>query len=169
MFMALGLECPDINKLRIGYGALICDPSVSDFVRLLFTYVNRIDCSAKEWYVSVLADQPRANIYSTEKFRPNPMAARLKAWVCRRSFAGIVRANPTLGMDVSLFWVLSVVKVEAFASDGSSFESPTRICCGWVSAWSLEWCPGLKWGFDPLGGWRIKTVWVCCRVGTLGA
>jgi hypothetical protein len=32
---------------------------------------------------------------------PIPVAARSKAWVCGRSFAGISGSNPTRGMDVS--------------------------------------------------------------------
>jgi len=40
---------------------------------------------------------------------PVPVAARSKAWVCGRSFAGIVGSNPTGGMDV--MYVVSVLCV----------------------------------------------------------
>ena len=33
---------------------------------------------------------------------PVPVAVRSKAWVCGRSFVGIVRSNPAGGMDVCL-------------------------------------------------------------------
>ena len=38
---------------------------------------------------------------------PNPVAARSKAWVCGRCYAGIVGSNPS---DVCLFWVLCIVR-----------------------------------------------------------
>jgi len=41
---------------------------------------------------------------------PVPVATLSKAWVCGRSFAGIVGSNPTRGMDVCLLWVLFVVR-----------------------------------------------------------
>jgi hypothetical protein len=34
--MALGVECPVINQLRIDFGAFTCNLLGSDFVRLLF-------------------------------------------------------------------------------------------------------------------------------------
>jgi hypothetical protein len=37
------------------------------------------------------------------------VATRCKAWVCRRSLAGVVSSNPAGGMDVCLLWVLCVV------------------------------------------------------------
>ena len=37
-----------------------------------------------------------------------PETARSKAWVCCRSFAGIVGSNPAGVVDVCLFWVLCV-------------------------------------------------------------
>jgi hypothetical protein len=39
-----------------------------------------------------------------------PVAARSKAWVYGRSLAAIVGSNPAEGMDVSLLWVLCVVR-----------------------------------------------------------
>jgi hypothetical protein len=41
---------------------------------------------------------------------PVPVVARSKAWVCGRSLAGIVGSNPAKSMDVSLLWVLCVVR-----------------------------------------------------------
>jgi hypothetical protein len=41
---------------------------------------------------------------------PVPVAARSKAWVYGCSLAGSVGSNPTRVMDVSLFWVLCVVR-----------------------------------------------------------
>ena len=37
---------------------------------------------------------------------PIPVAARSKAWVCGRSFAGIVGSNPAGGMDVCVVLVI---------------------------------------------------------------
>jgi hypothetical protein len=37
------------------------------------------------------------------------VAARCKAWICRRSLAGIVISNPAGGMEVCFLWVLCVV------------------------------------------------------------
>jgi hypothetical protein len=34
--------------------------------------------------------------------RPNPVAARSKAWVCGRSLVGIAGSSPAGGKDVSL-------------------------------------------------------------------
>ena len=43
-------------------------------------------------------------------FMPVPVAASSKAWVCGGSPAEIVGSNPTGSMDVSLLWVLFVVR-----------------------------------------------------------
>jgi len=37
------------------------------------------------------------------------VAARFMAWACGRLFVGIAGLNPAWGMDVCLFWMLSVV------------------------------------------------------------
>jgi len=49
-----------------------------------------------------------------------PMAARSKAWVCGRSFAGISGSNPAAGLDAVLLWVLCVVqwRTQEFCSGG---------------------------------------------------
>ena len=36
-------------------------------------------------------------------YRPSPVAARSKAWVCGRSLAGTAGSNPAEGLDVCLF------------------------------------------------------------------
>jgi hypothetical protein len=41
---------------------------------------------------------------------PILVAALSKAWVCGRSLAGIAGSNLARGMDVSLFWMLCVVR-----------------------------------------------------------
>jgi len=43
---------------------------------------------------------------------PIPVAVRSKAWVCGRSFAGVAGSNPTGSMDICLFRILCVMKVE---------------------------------------------------------
>jgi hypothetical protein len=43
-------------------------------------------------------------------FRPIPVAARYKAWVCGRSLTGITGSNPAGGMEVCLSLVLCVVR-----------------------------------------------------------
>jgi hypothetical protein len=45
-----------------------------------------------------------------DRFLPVPMSARSKAWVCGRSFAGIVGSNLTGGLDVCLLLVLCVAR-----------------------------------------------------------
>ena len=35
-------------------------------------------------------------------YRPSPVAARCKAWVCGRSIAGLAGSNPAGGMDACL-------------------------------------------------------------------
>ena len=47
--------------------------------------------------------------------QPIPVAARSKAWVCGRSFAGSSGCNPAGGMNASLLWVLCC-QVEIYAS-----------------------------------------------------
>ena len=39
-------------------------------------------------------------LYVTSCFKPIPVAARSKMWVCGRSLAGFAVSNPTGGMDV---------------------------------------------------------------------
>jgi hypothetical protein len=46
--MALGAECRVINQLRLDFGALTCNVSGSDFVRLLLTVRTRNSCFGKE-------------------------------------------------------------------------------------------------------------------------
>jgi hypothetical protein len=43
-------------------------------------------------------------------FRPTPVAARSKAWVCGRALAGIVGSKPTEGMVVCLLYSVCVVR-----------------------------------------------------------
>ena len=44
------------------------------------------------------------------KIPANPTGLRFKAWVCRRSFAGIAGSNHAAWMDFCLVWVLCVVR-----------------------------------------------------------
>jgi hypothetical protein len=58
-----------------------------------------------------------------------PVAERSKAWVCRRSPAGIAGLNLAEGMDVCLLWVLCVCQVQVSATGWSLVQrSPTD--CG---------------------------------------
>jgi hypothetical protein len=41
---------------------------------------------------------------------PIPVVALSKAWICGRSLTGIAGSSPTGGMDVSVLWVLCVVR-----------------------------------------------------------
>jgi len=50
------------------------------------------------------------NFILPEEKMPIPVAARFKARVCGRYFAGIAGSNPAAGMDVCLIWELYVVK-----------------------------------------------------------
>ena len=60
---------------------------------------------------------------------PIPVAERSKAWVCRRSPAGIAGSNPAGGMELCLLWVLCVCQIEVSATDWSLVQrSPTA--CG---------------------------------------
>ena len=58
------------------------------------------------------------------------VAARSKALVCGRSFAGIADSNPVPGgMDVCSLWVLCVLQVEVTATGRSLVQrSPTEYC-----------------------------------------
>jgi hypothetical protein len=48
-------------------------------------------------------EENRIGLFTCVKSNPPiPVAARSKAWVCGRSFAGIAGSNPTGGMDVCL-------------------------------------------------------------------
>jgi hypothetical protein len=49
-------------------------------------------------------------IHTCKPSGPISVAARSKAWVCGRSLNGIVGSNSAEGMDVSLLWVLCVVR-----------------------------------------------------------
>ena len=58
------------------------------------------------------------------------MAARSKAWVCDRSFAGIVGSNPAGGMDVCHLGVLCVVRLRSLrrADHSSRGVLPSVVC-----------------------------------------
>ena len=52
-----------------------------------------------------------AHLYAKAiSYKPAPVAARPKAYVCGRSFAGIAGSNPTGSMDICLLSVLYVVR-----------------------------------------------------------
>ena len=55
---------------------------------------------------------------------------RAKAWVCGRSFVGIVGSNPAGGMDVCLLWLLCVVRWRSLrrADHLSRGVLPTVVC-----------------------------------------
>ena len=58
------------------------------------------------------------------------MAARSKAWVYGRYFAGIAGSNPAKGADLCLCGVLCVVEVEPFAVDRCLIQrSPAERVC----------------------------------------
>jgi hypothetical protein len=67
------------------------------------------------------------------------VAARSTAWVCGRSLAGTVGSNPTGGMDVSLLYMLCVVRKRCLCRvDHSSRGVQPSVCvCLWVWYWSF--------------------------------
>jgi len=58
-----------------------------------------------------------------------PVDARSKAWVYGSSLAGIAGLNSAGGMDVSLLWVLCVVRERSLAS-GLSLVQRSHTECG---------------------------------------
>jgi len=65
------------------------------------------------------------------------MPARSKEWVCGLSFAGILGSNPAEGMDVSLLWVLCVVRVRVVGLI-TRHEESYLVWCVWVWSWTLD-------------------------------
>ena len=59
-----------------------------------------------------------------------PLAARSKAWVCDRSFAGIVGMKPAEGTDACLVWMLGVVRYRFLcrADHSSRAVLPSVMC-----------------------------------------
>ena len=62
-------------------------------------------------------------------WRPIPVAAYSKAWVCGCSRVGIVSSNPTGGMDVCLLWVLCVVRWSLRRADHSYRGVLPNVAC----------------------------------------
>ena len=79
---------------------------------------------------------------------PIPVAALSKAWVCRRSLAGIVGSNPAWGMDICLLSVLCVVRYRPLHRAGHS----SRGVLPSVACLSVIVDPWQRWGHGPLGG-----------------
>jgi len=50
-----------------------------------------------------------ASFRENSNFKPIPVTARSKGWVCSRSPTGTAVSNPAGGMDICLFWVLRAV------------------------------------------------------------
>jgi hypothetical protein len=57
-----------------------------------------------------------------------PVAARSKAWICGRSFAGVVGSNPSENMDVCLLWVLCVVRDRSLRRADHSSTRHAGVC-----------------------------------------
>jgi hypothetical protein len=66
------------------------------------------------------------------------MAARSQAWVCGRSLVEIVCSYPAESMNVSLFWVLCVVKQRALRRADHTSRGVYRVGCVWVWSSSLD-------------------------------
>jgi hypothetical protein len=98
--MALGVECPVINKLRLDFGVFTCNLLGSDFVRLLFTTPRQNRLFGQE-VVRINSGRPTRCVQYF-KFWAIPVAARCKAWVYGRSRAGIVISNSAGGIGVCL-------------------------------------------------------------------
>ena len=75
-----------------------------------------------------------------------PEAALSKAWVYGRSLAGIACSNPAGGMDVSVLWVLCVVRERSLRrADHSSKGVTQNVVCLRVAE------EPHRRGLDPLG------------------
>jgi len=82
--------------------------------------------------------------------QPIPVVLQYKACVCGRSLAGIQDSHPAGGMDVSLLWVLCVVRKSSLrrADDSSRGVLLTVLCLGGDREASITKTP-----------WRIRG---CC-------
>ena len=89
-----------------------------------------------------LKTQPCIILYMTHiytilhSYTPMPVAARPKAWVCRRSFAGIVGSNPAETIDVCLSWVSCLGRQRSLsrADHPSRGVVPSGVCSVTLSA-----------------------------------
>ena len=61
--------------------------------------------------------------------------ARSKVWVCGRSLPGNAGSNLTGGIDICLFWALSVV---TYRSLWPADHSSRGVQCVWVWSWSFD-------------------------------
>jgi len=79
----------------------------------------------------VLAKRFNAEVLPyVQYYYPVPVVARFKAWFCGRLVAGIVRLNPSEGMDVCLLWVLWAVGQSSSRRAGYSFRGvPPIVVC----------------------------------------
>jgi len=67
------------------------------------------------------------------------LAVRSKAWVCDRSFAGIVGSKPAGGMDVDLYVTALCFQVEFYARDRSRVQRIPNVVCVSVISKSQQW------------------------------
>ena len=75
------------------------------------------------------------------------MVAQYKAWVCGRTFTGILGSNPTWGLDVCLLWVLCVFRFRSlrWVDHSSRGVLPNVVCLSMIVK---PWHWG---GLGPLG------------------
>ena len=109
---------------------------------LLGSYITLICRSIRQQTFSnnIRLWNPKFSKWITLKFEsysaslPVPVGARSKTKVCGRSSAEIVCSNPTEGMDVSLLWVLCVVRQRSLWRADHSYRGVllTVVCrCVW--------------------------------------
>jgi hypothetical protein len=67
------------------------------------------------------------------------VATRSNAWVCGLSFAGIAVSNPAVDVDVSLLWVLCVVRSLRRTDPSSSGVLPSVVCLSETSIMGGAW------------------------------
>jgi hypothetical protein len=83
------------------------------------------------------------------------VAARSKAWVFGRSLAGIAGSNHAVGMNVSFFWVLCVVRYSSLrrADHSSGGVLQSVVCLSVISKTSRKMRPRPTRAVEP---WKIK-------------
>jgi hypothetical protein len=82
-------------------------------------------------------------------YKPIPVAARSKAWVCGRWIVGIAGSFAAESMDVCLLRVLCVVTYRSAHRANQSSKSPTE-CDNEVSIMRRPWP---SWHYGTVGGW----------------
>jgi hypothetical protein len=124
----------------------------------LLHLVSSVNCTRSMLWTAESHDEQKAfTIRIPNKIRmPIPLATRSTAWVCGRSFVGIVGSNPAGGMDACLCECCVLSGRGRWVGLITRPEESYRVWCVRVWSWILDNEVLAHWGLSRIGKNNIK-------------